>query len=124
MMTRNSNVRTSPAARHLRTVVVVIGPAQRHVPDVALGSVDHDVVLVESSHRAYAQIKRVSPDLIVVCLSGNDTVGCQLLSMLALDRDASRIPLITHLCDPAERRDDSADGENGAFTRFASVSLN
>ena len=113
MMTRISNVRTSPVARQLRTVVVVIGPEQRHVPDVALGSVDHDVVLVETSHRAYSQIKRVSPDLIVVCLSGHDTVGCQLLSMLALDRDASRIPLITHLCDPLDaRRDDGDTGEN------------
>src|SRR5262245_53868193 len=97
MMTRNSIVRTSPVARHLRTVVVVIGPEQRHVPDAALGSVDHDVVLVEPSDGAYAQIKRVSPDLIVVCLSWNDIVGCQLLSMLALDRDTSRIPLVTHV---------------------------
>jgi hypothetical protein len=83
----------------LRTVVVVIGPEQRQVPEVALGAVDHDVVLVQPSDRAYGHIKRVTPDLIVVCLSGNDTVGCQLLTMLALDRDTSRIPLVTHLCD-------------------------
>jgi DNA-binding response OmpR family regulator len=108
MMTRICNVRTSPVARQLRTVVVVVGPEQRHVPDIALGSVDHDVVLVESSHRAYAQIKRVSPDLVIVCLSEHDTAGCQLLSMLALDRDVSRIPLITHLCDPLDDHCDEA----------------
>ena len=118
MMTRNPNVRTYPVARHLTTVVVVIGAEQRHVPDVALGSVDHDVVLVEPSDRAYAQIKRVRPDLIVVCLSGLDIVGCQLLSMLSLDRDTSRIPLITHVCDTLDYRpDEISQSENDTLTR-------
>jgi hypothetical protein len=104
MMTRNSNVRTFAVARRIRTVVIAIAPEQRHVPEAALGSVDHDVVLVEASDRAYAQIKRVSPDLIIVCLSGLDIGGCRLLSMLSLDGETSRIPVVTHVCETLDDR--------------------
>ena len=58
---------------------------------------EHDVVLIGSVNDAYSQIRRVTPDLIVVYLSCNDVEGCRLLSMLALDRDTSRVPVVTYI---------------------------
>ena len=63
--------------------------------ETVLDTIDHDVVLLEPVARAYSHIKRVAPDLVVVCLAEDDTDGCRLLSMLALDRETARIPVLT-----------------------------
>ena len=78
----------------LRTVIVVGQPGQQ-LPDTAFDAVDYDVVVLEPIAHAYAQIKRVKPALVVLCLSIDDVEGCQLLSMLKLDRETESIPIRT-----------------------------
>ena len=66
-----------------------------------LGAVDHDVVLVEPTSHAYSHIKHIRPDLVILCMASDDSAGCQLLSMLTLDRETSRIPVVTHVTEDA-----------------------
>ena len=56
----------------------------------------YDVVLVESNERAYSQIKRVKPDLVILCIRLDDLNGFQVLSMLKLDAGTRDIPVLTY----------------------------
>ena len=56
---------------------------------------DFDVVFVESIARAYARIKELRPDIVVIFMAIDDVAACQLLSMLSLDRSVSGIPVVT-----------------------------
>ena len=93
--------------------------------EAVLDAIDHDVVLLEPVANAYSHIKRVAPDLVVVCLAGDDLDGCRLLSMLALDRETARIPVLTVLT-PAGESDigSSIDCAHRASSYFNSVAVN
>ena len=108
MMTHTAGVHMLPTTRPLRTVAFVCRHLHHRVLETVLKTVDHDVVFVESSAHAYSQIKRVTPDLIIVCLSGDDTEGCQVLSMLTLDSETSRIPVLTYMTAPSDLGHDAA----------------
>jgi PleD family two-component response regulator len=92
-----------------RTVVVVSCHPDRHVIEAVLGAVEHDVVLVEPTAGAYSHIKHIRPDLVILCMAGDDTQGCLLLSMLTLDRETSRIPGVAHVI---ETEDEFPDWSN------------
>lgn len=85
--------------RHLtpsspRTVVIVTPFLGSSVPDGLMDAADFDVVYIESTTRAYSQIKRVRPDLVIVCLPINSMEGCRVLSMLNMDPETSHIPVV------------------------------
>ena len=74
----------------------------------------YDVVFVESSEHAYSQIKILQPHLIILCMRIEDLDGFQVLSMLKLDEDTCKIPVLTYTTEfegqsveraPAERPD-------------------
>src|SRR6266508_3882475 len=69
-----------------------------HVADetVAPTIVAQNVVIVESSAHAYSQIKRVQPNLVILCVRIDDADGFQVLSMLKLDGDTRAIPVLTY----------------------------
>lgn len=87
--------------------------------EAALGAGHYDVIVVESSNRAYSQIKRMQPDLVILCLGVEDADGFRVLSMLKLDEDTRRIPILTYTTE-YERQDtdskllDRTDGEMAA----------
>ena len=56
----------------------------------------YDVVFVESNDRAYSQIRRVRPDLVILCVRNDDLEGFRVLSMLKLDEDTRSIPVLTY----------------------------
>jgi PleD family two-component response regulator len=93
-----TNVASHPSfvtTRAPRTVVVVSKDADQRVLDTVADVDDFDVVVVEPMAGAYAKIKSIVPTLVVVCLSMDDPDGFQMLSMLHLDSDTSRIPVVT-----------------------------
>ena len=53
-------------------------------------------LFVESNAHAYSQIKRVKPNLVILCMRLEDTDGFQVLSMLKLDDDTRGIPVLTY----------------------------
>jgi CheY-like chemotaxis protein len=103
MMTRIQSVPIlSTRPRLLRTVAIVSRQPQPEVVDAMLDGVHPDVVFVESIAHAYSQIKRVTPDLVIVCLSSDDVDACRVLSMLRLDSETCRIPVLTCVTAPAD----------------------
>jgi len=94
MTTPTATVQARPTTLALRTALVV----GHHVDEQVMGAIaqagNYDMVVVEPPHRAYSQIKRVVPDMVVVCLSLDDPDGFQVMSMLQLDRETARIPVI------------------------------
>ena len=86
-----------PATRSARSVVVVGGCPDRvqNLQDLLVDTSGYDVIVVESIARGYSRIRQVVPDFVIVVHDINDLAACQLLSMLKLDRELSRIPLLT-----------------------------
>jgi CheY-like chemotaxis protein len=107
-----------------RSVALVGRYAHQHLQDAMLSVAECDVVFVESIAHAYSKIKRVLPDLIIVCLSSDDPDGCQVLSMLALDNDTSQIPVLTFVTPDSATTSDAADAMADAFICRGLTSLN
>ena len=116
-----------PAARRQKVVVVSPPGEMDAVLETILDAGRYDVVFVESTGCAYSEIRRVAPDLVVVCLDFDDEDGFRVLSMLRLDEATRRIPVVTCVADGvgAVRSGDEEDVGEDAVTRPAvAVSLN
>ena len=91
-------------------VVVVSKQSQMNgLLETMLDAGQYDVVFVESTERAYSHIKRLLPNLVIVCLDIDDLDGFQVLSMLKLDADTRHIPLVT--CTVSREGDESPEDE-------------
>ena len=78
-------------------VVIVNGNAEvLELLETVLDAGHYDVVFVESSRHAYSQIKRVQPNLVILCVRIEDADGFQVLSMLKLDAETRSIPVLTY----------------------------
>ena len=55
----------------------------------------YDMVFVESGEHAYSQIKKVLPNLVILCTRIERLDGFQLLTMLKLDAQTRDIPVLT-----------------------------
>jgi PleD family two-component response regulator len=101
-------------------VVIVNGSAEiLDLLETVLDAGHYDVVFVESSEHAYSQIKRVQPDLVIVCVSIDDSNTFQVLSMLKLDPDTRDIPVLTHTSDGSETEEDEEVADASEVEMFA-----
>jgi len=108
-------------------VVVVSKQSQLNgLLESVLDAGQYDVVFVESTEHAYTHIKRLAPNLIIVCLDIDDLDGFQVLSMLKLDADTRSIPVVTCTVtqEEEETRDDSLDPPDDVFIQPAALQLN
>ena len=72
---------------------------------------DFNVIVVESIERAYSRITQAQPDVVVVFMNIDDADGCQLLSMLHMDRGLRGMSVVTCATGPDA-------GANTPLTRF------
>jgi CheY-like chemotaxis protein len=79
-----------------KVVIVNGGPEMLETIETVLDAGHYDIVFVESSERAYSQIKRVQPNLVILCVGISDLDGFQVLSMLKLDEETRTIPVLTY----------------------------
>jgi PleD family two-component response regulator len=79
-----------------RVMIVNGSPQILELLEAVLEEGHYDVVFVESNDHAYSQIKRVQPDLVILCVCIEDIEGFQVLSMLKLDDDTRSIPVLTY----------------------------
>src|SRR5688572_12065679 len=85
------------AATPVQKVVVVNGSTEvLGMLETVLDAGRYDMVFVESSDRAYSQIKKVLPNLVILCARIEQLEGFQLLTMLKLDPDTRDIPVLTY----------------------------
>jgi PleD family two-component response regulator len=105
MITTTSTYRTPPFERSrsryrslpVQKVVVVNGNTEvLGMLETVLDSGRYDMVFVESGTRAYSQIKKVLPNLVILCTRIEELEGLQLLTMLKLDEETRAIPVLTY----------------------------
>jgi CheY-like chemotaxis protein len=97
----NSKVpRPVSSASGTQKVVIVNGsPTILELLETVLEAGRYDIVFVESSAHAYSQIKRVKPNLVILCVRIDTMETFQVLSMLKLDDETRDIPLLTYTAD-------------------------
>src|SRR6478609_913170 len=84
-------------ASPVQKVVVVNGNTEvLGMLETVLDAGRYDMVFVESGDRAYSQIKKVVPNLVILCTKIDELDGFQLLTMLKLDSDTRDIPVLTY----------------------------
>ena len=85
-----------PGATTQKVVIVNGSPEVLELLETVLDEGHYDVVFVESTRHAYSQVKRVQPNLVILCVRIDDADGFQVLSMLKLDADTRNIPILTY----------------------------
>jgi two-component system, cell cycle response regulator DivK len=100
-----------PRASASQKVLIVNGSSDvLEVLEPVLEAGNYDVVFVESSGHAYSQIRRVQPDLVILCVQMDDVEGLHVLSMLKLDSETRNIPVVTYT-SPADEEPDEEEEE-------------
>ncbi len=127
MMT-STQTRTPLTMRATSQQVVVVSKQSQlnGLLESVLDAGQYDVVFVESTEHAYTHIKRLTPNLIIVCLDIDDLDGFQVLSMLKLDPETRTIPVVTCTVtsEEQETQDDSPDPPDDVFTQPITLQLN
>ena len=87
---------------------------------------NYDVVFVESSAHAYSQIKRVKPDLVILCLEMDDADALTVLSMMKLDEETRGSPVVTYTTagDEDQEDDEQDDWEPPIFASRPALLMN
>lgn len=81
----------------VQKVVVVNGSTEvLGMLETVLDAGRYDMVFVESGEHAYSQIKKVRPNLVILCTRIEHLDGFQLLTMLKLDPETREIPVLTY----------------------------
>ena len=97
MLDANRNDAVPAQKAPVQKVVVVNGNTEvLGLLETVLDAGRYDMVFVESGDRAYSQIKKVLPNLVILCARIEDVNGFQLLTMLKLDDDTRKIPVLTY----------------------------
>ena len=108
------------AATGTQKVVIVNGSSEMlELLETVLDAGNYDVVFVESNEHAYSQIKRVQPNLVILCLQIDDVVGFQVLSMLKLDDETRAIPVLTYTTEATGDEDEEEADEQSDAEMFA-----
>jgi PleD family two-component response regulator len=94
MTARGPDVR--PMAAPQKVVVVNGDAAILDLLEAALDVGHYNVVFVESNEHAYSQVKRVQPNLVILCMRIEEPEGFHVLSMLKLDPLTRDIPILTY----------------------------
>jgi len=108
-------------------VVVVSKQSQMNgILETVLDAGQYDVVFVESTEHAYSHIKRLSPNLIIVCLDIDDIEGFQVLSMLKLDSETKFIPVVTCTVSGGDEdaEDETPEPPDDVFTEGPIIAMN
>lgn len=112
------------ATKVLKKVVIVNGTSEvLELLDSVLEPGHYDVVFLEQSASAYSQIRRVKPNLVILCVRIEDLDGFQVLSMLKLDAETSDIPVLTYTTEyegqPVQSYLNEANTEELSLAKFA-----
>lgn len=109
-----------PEPRHAQKVLIVNGePESLAFLEAIVDAGNYDVVFVESVAHAYSQVKRVKPDLVILCVNIDDSASLQVLSMLRLDEETRGIPVLTYATDDETHEEQVEEAEGTVTPLFA-----
>ena len=125
-MTEPNLFSTTPVQK----VVVVNGNTEvLGMLELVLDAGRYDMVFVEPGDRAYSQIKKVLPNLVILCTRIERLDGFQILTMLKLDPETCDIPVLTYTTE-TEGQDfgtvlsQLTDDEENLFPSRAALRMN
>lgn len=107
MQTTHATGRRSTTSQPQRVVVVNGNPDVLEMLESVLDAGRYDMTFAEAAGHAYSTIRQVQPDLVILCMDLDEADGFQLLSMLKLDPETRRIPVVTY----AGNREFDDDGD-------------
>ena len=114
----------STAAGTQKVVIVNGSPEILELLENVLDAGRYDIVFVESSAHAYSQIKRVQPNLVILCVRIDSVETFQVLSMLKLDDETRNIPVLTYSADvEGQSTEDDSEEEATEGEIFASTQV-
>lgn len=106
---------------HSQKVLIVNGDGDvLEMLEPMLDAGNYDVVFVEATSHAYSQIKRVQPDLVILCVRMDDAEGLAVLSMLKLDPDTADVPVVTFTSPPDDDTQEPIDDDEDEPALFVS----
>ena len=111
----------STASGTQKVVIVNGSPAILELLEKVLEAGRYDIVFVESNEHAYSHIKRMQPHLVILCLRIEDHGGFQVLSMLKLDDETRRIPVLTYTTEYEGQETDDAAFDASDMEMFAAA---
>ena len=112
-----TDITTSPATQ--RVVIVNGNSDAMALVETVLDAGRYDIVFVESNEHAYSHIKRIQPHLVILCMRIEDHGGFQVLSMLKLDDETRRIPVLTYTTEYEGQETDDAVFDPSDMEMFA-----
>ena len=102
-------------------VVIVDGSAEiMDEIETVLDAGHYDIVFVESTEHAYSQIKRVQPNLVILCVDLDEPAAFHVLSMLKLDQATRHIAVLTYTLEgtePDRLDEEDLDASSAIFAR-------
>ena len=114
----------------IQKVVVVNGNTEvLGMLETVLDAGRYDMVFVESADRAYSQVKKVLPNLVILCARLDQMDGFQLLTMLKLDPETKTIPVLTYTSEYDQESFDAAisqlaEEDDDLFTTRPALRMN
>jgi CheY-like chemotaxis protein len=120
LSTESRVTQPAPAQAGAQKVAIINGSTEiLDLLETVLAPGEYDVVFVESRGHAYSQIKRVMPNLVILCVRIENLDGFQVLSMLKLDDETRDIPVLTCTTEyegqDAEDEDAAEPSDTGMF---------
>jgi PleD family two-component response regulator len=118
------------AVAPIQKVVVVNGNTEvLGMLETVLDAGRYDMVFVESADRAYSQVKKVLPNLVILCTRLDQLDGFQLLTMLKLDAETKTIPVLTYTSEYDQESFDAAisqlaEEDDDLFTTRPALRMN
>ena len=132
MMTTNTTLitaatttseKSSPSPAMQKVVIVNGSMDMLALLETVLSAGHYDVVFVESNEHAYSHIKRVQPNLVILCMCLEDHDGFQVLSMLKLDHETRRIPVLTYATEFEGQEVEQEVADGSEMEMFAASNL-
>jgi CheY-like chemotaxis protein len=107
-----------------QTVVIVNGtPEVLASIETAVEAGRYGVVFIESIDHAYSQIKRVQPNLVILCVRLDEMSGFHVLSMLKMDEATRSIPVVTYAAEEHDLQECDEEPEPPEVPMFESAHL-
>jgi PleD family two-component response regulator len=130
LVTKMPNTNRIAVNTPVQKVVVVNGNTEvLGMLESVLDAGRYDMVFVEPGDRAYSQIRKVIPDLVILCTRIEELDGFQLLTMLKLDPETSEIPVLTYTTEHEGQDFDEvlsppADDDDSMFVSRPALRMN
>jgi CheY-like chemotaxis protein len=117
---RDDTTRTSQ-----KVVIVNGGDEVLELLETVLDAGHYDIVFVEAAAHAYSQVKKVQPNLVILCLDMDDEEGFHVLSMLKLDPETRSVPLLTYATGQDQEPDEEPElSEDEVFAPRPVIRMN